>query len=109
MYFLASSESKVWKHVLMFEDLSKESAWAVTDSIMKFVIGALLSCNSCERVIVPSVCVVSRKESTIELEESDISDHLESKHFNRVKVAWKIPIMERKKKIHMYFSAKAEN
>ena len=107
MYFLVSSESRVWKYVLMFEDLSKESAWAVTDSIMKFVIGALLSCNSCERVIVPSVCVVSRKESTIELEESDISDHLESKHFDKVKMAWKIPIMERKKIISDVFQCKS--
>ncbi len=75
MDFLVSS--KIWKYMLMFEDLAKDSAWVVTDSVFKFVIGALLSYK---RGTISSVVVV-RRLPLVMFENVDIFPSLQRQHF----------------------------
>ncbi len=78
MDFLVSS--KFWKYMLMFEDLAKDSAWVVTGSVFKFVIGALLSCY--KRGTISSVVVVRRLSSIVTLKDEEIFPSLEPRHFD---------------------------
>ena len=90
----------------MFEDLSKESAWAVTNSVVKFIIGALLSC--CERDTISSIEVVKRRPSQIAIKNVNISSSLEQCHLNILKehtllTAPDMPIVERQKILSIVF------
>ncbi len=47
MHFLVGhilEGSKIWNYLLVVEDMKRESAWKVTNSVLLYVIGALISC-----------------------------------------------------------------
>ncbi len=87
MHFLVGhllEGSKIWKYILVVEDIMKESAWKVTDSILLYAIGALIS--SCyDSGSIPGIVVVSRKSLLCELEDNEISLSLKEKHFDVLK------------------------
>ncbi len=106
MDFLVSS--KIWKYILMFEDLAKDSAWVVTYSVFKFVIGALLSCY--KRGTISSVVVV-RRLPLVMFENIDIFPSLQRQHFDILGeyTLWTVPEMpevERQKIVLRVFHCK---
>ncbi len=62
----------------MVEDVKLESAWKVTDSVLLYVMGALLSCY--ERDKIPSIVVKIRQDSFRALVDKEIG--LSSKHLS---------------------------
>ena len=79
MHFLAGDlleGNKIWKYILVVEDLKLESAWKVTDSVLLYVLGALLSCYEKDKI--PGIVVKSRRDSFRGL--VDIEINLSSKH-----------------------------
>ncbi len=92
----------------MFEDLKKDSVWAVTDSVLLFIVGALLSCYESEN-IVSSALVVRRLPFDIALEDFNIFPLLKPRHFNVLSTLWKVPEMpkvERQKIVLRVFHCK---
>ncbi len=60
MHFLASDlleRNKIWKYRKVVEDEKLESAWKVTDSVLLYVLGALLSCYEKDKI--PGIVVKS--------------------------------------------------
>ncbi len=82
MYFLASDlleGKKIWKYLLVVEDLKLESAWKVTDSVLPYVIGALFSCYQRDRI--PSIVVKIRQDCFCAVVD-EINLSLSPKHLN---------------------------
>ena len=73
--FLAGTEKKLWRYMVVIEDISRSSAWEITDSILPYIAGSLLSYGpSSAKLIVKE----SRKECTCSFSEKPIE--LRDKH-----------------------------
>ncbi|XP_064400537.1 protein asteroid homolog 1-like [Halichondria panicea] len=81
MHFLVGhilKGSKIWNYLLVVEDMKRESAWKVTNSVLLYAIGALISCY--ESGSIPEIIVRVRQKSLCKLEERNVSSSLNEKH-----------------------------
>ena len=69
MSFLAGDTKKLWRYLVVVEDLSKSSAWVITDSILSYIAGALLSHGPSS---VQLVVKANRNECSCEISEKPI-------------------------------------
>ena len=76
MRFLASKDTKTWKYTIAIEDVTKESASEVTNTVFPYIAGALLSLEKCQT---PPVRVY-RKPKSFEFEANEVA--LSDRHRN---------------------------
>ena len=75
MRFLASKDTKTWKYTIAIEDVTRESASEVTNTVFPYVAGALLSLERCKAPV--RVC---RKPKSCDFEPNEVA--LADKHRN---------------------------
>ena len=104
MSLLVSPSSKIWNYSVVIEDVRLPSAWEITKDVMPYVIGALLSGETCD----VSELVRKRTVPPFSLEKEKVKlapKHLELLPVNLEKVP-QLPLNDRKKLLLRVFHCK---